>query len=195
MLPATIHLRILQLIKAISVCHTFYPFTPEFFKWIIYSLNLDTFLVANTCLVKNQYYNDKQCRSRWDGLLRAVSSGSALFAKIYVLNCRDETVMRTWTAQIRQQIWTFVWSGTLLFAYVIKVMFSYDCTAKKYSICLLSIPCLSYIFKHHISKRYWTSPFTTSRWVKNNADQDKTPRYAASDLGRHCLLRPVCSNI
>ena len=29
-------------------------------------------------------------------------------------------------------------------------------------------------------------------WVANRADPDQTPRSAASDLGLHCLLKPVC---
>ena len=29
--------------------------------------------------------------------------------------------------------------------------------------------------------------------VANNVDPDETPRFAASHLGLHCLLRPVCS--
>ena len=31
--------------------------------------------------------------------------------------------------------------------------------------------------------------------VANNVDPDQTKRYVASDLGLHCLLRPVCRNI
>ena len=30
--------------------------------------------------------------------------------------------------------------------------------------------------------------------VANSVDPDQTPRSAASDLGLHCLLRPVCPN-
>ena len=30
--------------------------------------------------------------------------------------------------------------------------------------------------------------------VANNVDPDDTPRFAASHLGLHCLLRPVCPN-
>ena len=29
--------------------------------------------------------------------------------------------------------------------------------------------------------------------MANSVDPDQTPRYAASDLGRHCSLAPVCS--
>ena len=32
-------------------------------------------------------------------------------------------------------------------------------------------------------------------WVENSLDPDQTPRFAASDLGLHCLFRPVCPNI
>ena len=32
-------------------------------------------------------------------------------------------------------------------------------------------------------------------WVANSVDPDQTPRSAASDLGLHCLLRPVRPNI
>ena len=32
------------------------------------------------------------------------------------------------------------------------------------------------------------------RMVANSADPDQTPQNAASDLGLHCLLRPVCPN-
>ena len=45
----------------------------------------------------------------------------------------------------------------------------------------------------------WTSPFynllvrlQTSRWETNHVDPDQTPRFAASDLGLHCLHRPIC---
>ena len=31
--------------------------------------------------------------------------------------------------------------------------------------------------------------------VADNVDSDQTPRSAASDLGLHCLLMPVCPNI
>ena len=31
-------------------------------------------------------------------------------------------------------------------------------------------------------------------WVANIVDPDETPRSAASHLGLHCLLRPVCLN-
>ena len=34
----------------------------------------------------------------------------------------------------------------------------------------------------------------TARLVANNVDPDQTPHYAASDLGLHCLPRPVCPN-
>ena len=30
--------------------------------------------------------------------------------------------------------------------------------------------------------------------VANNVDSDQTPPCAASDLGRHCLLRSICPN-
>ena len=30
--------------------------------------------------------------------------------------------------------------------------------------------------------------------MTNGVDPDQTPRIAASDLGLHCLLKPVCSN-
>ena len=39
----------------------------------------------------------------------------------------------------------------------------------------------------------WVLP-PTAGWVANNVDTDQTPRSAASDLGLHCLLRPVCPN-
>ena len=32
---------------------------------------------------------------------------------------------------------------------------------------------------------------STTRWVENGEDPDQT---VASDLGVHCLLRPVCLN-
>ena len=35
---------------------------------------------------------------------------------------------------------------------------------------------------------------TTVGWVANSVGPDQTPRSAASDLGLHCLLRPVCPN-
>ena len=35
----------------------------------------------------------------------------------------------------------------------------------------------------------------TVGWVANSVDPDQTPRSAASDLGLHYLLRPVCPNI
>ena len=35
---------------------------------------------------------------------------------------------------------------------------------------------------------------TTNGLVTNSVDPDQTPRYTASGLGRHCLLRPVCPN-
>ena len=28
----------------------------------------------------------------------------------------------------------------------------------------------------------------------NSVDPDQTPRSAASDLGLHCMLRPICPN-
>ena len=31
-------------------------------------------------------------------------------------------------------------------------------------------------------------------WVANSVDPDEKPRSAASHLGLHCLLRPVCPN-
>ena len=31
-------------------------------------------------------------------------------------------------------------------------------------------------------------------WVANSVDPDETPSSAASRLGLHCLLRPVCPN-
>ena len=31
-----------------------------------------------------------------------------------------------------------------------------------------------------------------AEWVANSVDPDQTPRYAASDLGLHCLLSLVC---
>ena len=31
-------------------------------------------------------------------------------------------------------------------------------------------------------------------WVANSVDSDETPPSAASHLGLHCLLRPVCPN-
>ena len=33
-----------------------------------------------------------------------------------------------------------------------------------------------------------------ARWEANSADLGHTPQNAASDLGLHCLLRPVCPN-
>ena len=30
--------------------------------------------------------------------------------------------------------------------------------------------------------------------MANSVDPDQTPRSAASDLGLHCLLRPICPN-
>ena len=30
--------------------------------------------------------------------------------------------------------------------------------------------------------------------MANSADPDQTPRIAASDLGRHCLQKPICPN-
>ena len=42
----------------------------------------------------NQFHNGKQCRSWWDGLFQAVSSGSVLFVKVHVsvLVCMDGRV-------------------------------------------------------------------------------------------------------
>ena len=34
----------------------------------------------------------------------------------------------------------------------------------------------------------------TARWVANSVNPDQTPRFTASDLSLHCLLRPVYSN-
>ena len=34
----------------------------------------------------------------------------------------------------------------------------------------------------------------TDGWVANSVDPDQMPHTVASDLGLHCLLRPVCSN-
>ena len=31
-------------------------------------------------------------------------------------------------------------------------------------------------------------------WVANSEDPDETPQNAASHLGLHCLLRPICPN-
>ena len=47
-------------------------------------------LLQTEVSAKNQSQNGKECRSRWGGSLRAISSGSALFAKVYVLVCRHE---------------------------------------------------------------------------------------------------------
>ena len=40
----------------------------------------------------------------------------------------------------------------------------------------------------------WTYACKTVGWMANSVDPDQTPRSAASDLGLHCLLRPVYSN-
>ena len=45
---------------------------------------------ANGDFSLNQKQNGKQCRSWWDGLLRAVSSGSTLFVLVLVLVCQAE---------------------------------------------------------------------------------------------------------
>ena len=34
----------------------------------------------------------------------------------------------------------------------------------------------------------------TAGGVANSVDPDQMPHFAASDLGQHCLLRPVCPN-
>ena len=41
---------------------------------------------------------------------------------------------------------------------------------------------------------YFTTCFEIARWMANSVDPDQTPRSAASDLGLHYLLRPVCLN-
>ena len=61
------------------------PFTPEFWKWILPSLNWGMSIIAKRVSVHSQEQNDKQCRSRWDGSLWAISSGSILFAKVFIL--------------------------------------------------------------------------------------------------------------
>ena len=49
-------------------------------------------VVANRDVSQKSTQNGKQCRSRWDGLLWIISSGSTLFAKVSVLLCGDERV-------------------------------------------------------------------------------------------------------
>ena len=36
--------------------------------------------------------------------------------------------------------------------------------------------------------------YKTAGWVASSVDPDQMPQNAASDLGLHCLLRPVCPN-
>ena len=54
-------------------------------KWTLLSLNLGMITIAKRVSFKTQEQNGKTCRSRWDGSLWAVSPGSTLFAKIYIL--------------------------------------------------------------------------------------------------------------
>ena len=58
-----------------------------FHLWILESPLLKIGMSA-----QNRKQNIKPCRSGWNGSLRAVSSGSTLFAKLSVLVCRDERI-------------------------------------------------------------------------------------------------------
>ena len=64
------------------------PFTPEFLNWTLPFLKRD----ANSGF--NQSINNRMANSvdPDETALRAVSSGSALFANVSVLVCRDERV-------------------------------------------------------------------------------------------------------
>ena len=43
---------------------------------------------------------------------------------------------------------------------------------------------------------FWTSPFNNRlTCLRNSADPDQMPHSVASDLGLHCLLRPVCPSV
>ena len=53
--------------------------------WTLPNLNLDMLSMQTGKSVKNRKQNGKQCRSWIDGSLLAVSSGSTLFAKVFVL--------------------------------------------------------------------------------------------------------------
>ena len=60
---------------------------------------------------------------------------------------------------------------------------------------------LKFLLFYHTCSKNWTTSFChlliclkTAGWVANSVDPDQTPRNAASDLGLHCLLEPVCSN-
>ena len=43
----------------------------------------------------------------------------------------------------------------------------------------------------HFSTCWWEQ----NCWMANSVYPDQTPHFAASDLGLHCLLKPVCPNI
>ena len=45
-----------------------------------------------------------------------------------------------------------------------------------------------------IQLHYQLMYLKAARRVANNADPDQMPHSVASDLGLHCLLRPVCPN-
>ena len=54
---------------------------------------------------------------------------------------------------------------------------------------------------YHTCSKIWTSSIyylmlylKIAGWVANSVDPDETPLSAASHLGLHCLLRPVCPN-
>ena len=64
------------------------PFNPEFMVWTLPSLILNTSILRIGMSAINQEQNGKQCRSRWDGLFQAISSGSTRFAKICFWSAR-----------------------------------------------------------------------------------------------------------
>ena len=81
--------------------HIFIAFTPEFLKWTsIYEIGYVHYLSMGCLVDINRKQNGKQSsdkvakgkQCRYETLVREVSSGSALFAKVSVLVCRDERV-------------------------------------------------------------------------------------------------------
>ena len=71
------------------------PFTLEFYDIDSSVFNFDISLFRIEVPFTNSIQNGKQCRSWLDGSLRAVLSGSTLFAKVYILFCRAEKVKGT----------------------------------------------------------------------------------------------------
>ena len=86
------------------------------------------------------------------------------------------------------------WSGSTLFAKAGHVVFSKR-RVKSYHVCPKYWDTISTYFT---SPKTWNSPFYylfIAVCMANSVDPDQTQHSALSDLGLHCLQRPICPSL